>query len=134
MMIYRKSNSSKNYNDPSFGSVNMNAMDNNGWTDLMDAASWGQLDYVKFLVVNGADSSIKNKKGKTAAMLAREKGHKEIADYLDYLDPSVQRIKEGIDSVRKNSGSSLELKPGIRGMLRTGQEYTTKRRGVSYVA
>ena len=109
--------------------ADVNAKGGYGKTALMDAAWNGYLDVVKFLVEKGADTSVENKEGKTAAMLARESGHKEVADYLDPLT----QFKERIENTGKgNDGSSLELKPGIRGMLRTGQEYTAMRHGVSY--
>ena len=109
----------------------VDARDNYGWTALMRAAMWGHLDVVKFLAELGADLSAKNNEGKTVMMIARENSRKGVADYLDPLT----QFKERIENTGKgNDGSGLELKPDIRGMLRTekGHEYNVARHGVSY--
>jgi len=89
----------------------------------------GHLDVVKLLVEHGADLSLKDNEGKTAAMIARENGHNDIADYLDPLT----QFKERMNSTGKSNDGSLALKPEIRGILRTEQEYNVAKRGVSYV-
>ena len=108
----------------------VDAKDKDGWTAMMWAAADGYLDVVKYLAEHGADLSLKNGEGKTAEMLARERGYKEIVDYLDTLT----QFKDRTEGIGKTNGSGLELKPGIRSMLRTGQEYNAARHGVSYVA
>ncbi len=114
--------------------VDVNVKNYNGETALMKAAFWGNSDNVRLLAEHGADPGVKNDEGKTAAMISREKGHKEVADYLDSYLNSLIRVKERIDSVGKNDGSGLALKPEIRDMLRIGkgQEYNVARHGVSY--
>jgi ankyrin repeat protein len=51
-------------------------------TLLHDAAYNGALNSVKFLIAKGLDPDAKNSEGKTPAMLASEKGHKECAEEL----------------------------------------------------
>ncbi|PWQ93574.1 ankyrin repeat domain-containing protein [Leucothrix arctica] len=52
--------------------ANINVMDNFGETALMSAAGFGNTGKVKFLLENGADKSLKNKKGQLAADLAKD--------------------------------------------------------------
>ncbi|HEV2601735.1 MAG TPA: ankyrin repeat domain-containing protein [Candidatus Babeliales bacterium] len=51
-------------------------------TPLMYAVEKGKLDAVRFLVEAGVDFAAKNKNGKTAWDIAKDKGHIEIAAYL----------------------------------------------------
>ncbi len=60
----------------------INMQDIDGWTPLMNAAYWNQLDMVKLLIKHHADTQIKSKEGKTALHLAQEKHHKKIIAYL----------------------------------------------------
>lgn len=53
-----------------------------GNSALALAAMSGHRDVVEHLLAHGADASIKNTEGKTAAMLAEAKGHSEIAALL----------------------------------------------------
>jgi ankyrin repeat protein len=53
------------------------------FTPLHYAVANGSLDIAKLLVSLGVDSGAKTNDGKTAIELAREKGHKEIANYLE---------------------------------------------------
>lgn len=53
-----------------------------GWIPIHAAAQNGDLAMTQLLLRHGADPSIANDEGKTAAMVAREKGHQEIAEML----------------------------------------------------
>lgn len=53
-----------------------------GNTPLMFAAYKGSLPIVKLLLANGADKTVKNKAGRTAAFFARQSGNKELQDLL----------------------------------------------------
>jgi death-associated protein kinase len=52
-------------------------------TPLHYAAWEGHLSVVKLLVDSGADVSVKSGDGRTASDLARSKGKKDVADWLD---------------------------------------------------
>lgn len=56
--------------------------DLNGFTPLMWAAIKDRKDLVKTLLNNGADVNIKDDEGKTALVIAREKGHLETLELL----------------------------------------------------
>ena len=111
--------------------MEVDARDKDGWTALIWAAWKGHLDIVKYLAEQGADLSVKDNKGDTASMIARKNNYKEVADYLDPLT----QFKKRMESIVKGDNDNSELKPGIRGMLRTGkgQEYSIAKHGVSYV-
>jgi ankyrin repeat protein len=64
------------------GGADVNARQVNGWTPLHGAALNGSLLSVERLLAAGADSTARNDDGATAADLAREAGHTEIADRL----------------------------------------------------
>jgi ankyrin repeat protein len=59
-----------------------NARQQVGYTPLMGAASAGRQDLADLLLRHGADPSLKNDEGKTAADIAREKGHAALAARL----------------------------------------------------
>ena len=59
-----------------------NARNEHGITPLMNAAWFGCRDSVKELLRRGADSSIRDTKGKSASDLAIERGHKDIEEIL----------------------------------------------------
>lgn len=70
----------------------VNTRDQQGWTPLHAAAYRGRLDFVKWLVENGADVRVKNNDGKKAVEIAggywtkETKKHKaEIVEYLTGL-------------------------------------------------
>lgn len=50
-----------------------------GWTPLMCAANAGQVEVVKRLLARGADPTVADEHGRTAASLAAEEGHPEVA-------------------------------------------------------
>jgi len=63
----------------------LDAVDNNGRTALMQAAFKGRLQVVEQLVASGADTSIRDKEGNTAEDNARLKGATNTADFLASL-------------------------------------------------
>lgn len=62
--------------------VDVNKQDVYGKTALMYAAQRGHALLAQKLIMHGADCTIKSNKGNTAADVADQKGHKEIADLL----------------------------------------------------
>lgn len=63
-------------------SVDVNGVDADGNTALIEAARFGHDDVITALLVARADVSAKNKQGKTALMLASEGGHDECVRLL----------------------------------------------------
>jgi ankyrin repeat protein len=63
-------------------SANINAVDKNGWSALMFAASQDESDIVRILMSRGADPNLKSKEGETALMIATSGQHKETAGVL----------------------------------------------------
>lgn len=61
----------------------VNARQQGGWVPIHAAAQNGDRPMVELLLKHGADSKLANDDGKTPAMVAREKGHEEIAALLD---------------------------------------------------
>ena len=51
-------------------------------TALMWAAGMGHAETVRLLLQHGADASLSDDRGKTAAQMAREAGHAKVADML----------------------------------------------------
>ena len=62
--------------------VNINALDDKGFTPLMIAAENGQISNVAFLIKKGADVNFKSKDNYTALILAAVSGNKEIIEIL----------------------------------------------------
>jgi len=60
-----------------------NAPQKQGYTPLMIAAGNGFVDAVDVLLAAGADCTLKQAEGKSAADLARERGHNELAKRLE---------------------------------------------------
>lgn len=60
-----------------------NALQKQGYTPLMIAAGNGFVDAVDVLLAAGADRSLKQAEGKSAADLARERGHHDLAKRLE---------------------------------------------------
>ena len=60
----------------------VNARQQAGWVPIHAAAQNGDRPMVELLLEHGADPKLVNDQGKTAAMVAREKGHAEIATLL----------------------------------------------------
>jgi ankyrin repeat protein len=66
-----------------------NARQTGGYTAIFSAAAANRRDLVELLVTGGADPAILNDFGQSAAGFARERGHAELADWLESL-PSHQ--------------------------------------------
>jgi hypothetical protein len=60
----------------------VDALDHDGGTPLMDAAWFGCLPAVQLFLARGASASKRNERGQTAADLAHQRGHTEIARVL----------------------------------------------------
>jgi len=63
--------------------ANPNARSTSGGTPLHTAAFTGDRTILDLLLERGGDASIKNEEGKTAAEIARERGHPEMARLLE---------------------------------------------------
>ena len=63
--------------------ADVNARQQLGYTPLMGAAASGRRTLVDLLLRHGADASLRNDEGKTAADIAREHGHGEMASRLE---------------------------------------------------
>src|SRR6267378_1905459 len=61
----------------------VNARQQGGWVPIHAAAQNGDRPMVELLLKHGADPKLVNDQGKTSAMVAREKGHAEIATRLE---------------------------------------------------
>jgi uncharacterized protein len=61
----------------------VNGRQQGGWVPIHAAAQNGDLGMVELLLGHGADPTLANDAGKTAADVAREKGHEEIAALLE---------------------------------------------------
>jgi uncharacterized protein len=60
-----------------------NARQAGGFTPLFSAATANRRDLAELLLAHGADLSVVNDQGKTAAHFARERGHAELAAWLE---------------------------------------------------
>lgn len=67
--------------------VDVNGVDAEGNTALIEAARFGHDDVVEALLIAKADVSVKNKQGKTALMLASEGGHDDCVRLLTQASP-----------------------------------------------
>lgn len=63
--------------------ADVNARQQQGYTPLMGAASAGRDDIAELLLQHGADPALTTEAGKTAADLAREHGHTQLAARLE---------------------------------------------------
>jgi uncharacterized protein len=61
----------------------VNARQQAGWVPIHAAAQNGDRPMVELLLKHRADPKLANDRGKTSAMIAREKGHEEIASVLE---------------------------------------------------
>lgn len=61
----------------------VNARQNGGYTAIHAAAQNGDLAFVELLLQRGADPAVSNSDGQTPAMIARSKGHNEVAARLE---------------------------------------------------
>ena len=62
--------------------IDPNVQDSSGDTALHDAARFGHVNCVKQLIENGADKTVKNNQGKTAADVAMDYDKKDVAALL----------------------------------------------------
>ncbi|HWZ82379.1 MAG TPA: ankyrin repeat domain-containing protein [Terriglobales bacterium] len=62
----------------------INARQQGGWVPLHAAAQNGDRDMVALFLEHKADVVLANDNGKTAAMVAREEGHTQVADVLEH--------------------------------------------------
>lgn len=67
--------------------ADVNGVDADGNTALIEAARFGHDDVVEALLIAKADVSIKNRQGKTALMLASEGGHDDCVRLLTQATP-----------------------------------------------
>ena len=58
---------------------------NPGYTPLITAATRGDLEMVQMFVERGADLSAGDRNGKTALVLAEQRGYTDIGDFLKAL-------------------------------------------------
>lgn len=61
----------------------VNARQQGGWVPIHAAAQNGDLAMVELLLKHHADPKLANSDGSTPAMVAREKGHEELAALLE---------------------------------------------------
>jgi ankyrin repeat protein len=64
-----------------------NARQTAGYTAIFSAAAANRRDLAEILIAHGANPAIQNDFGQTAASFARERGHAELADWLESLRP-----------------------------------------------
>jgi ankyrin repeat protein len=67
--------------------VDVNGIDENGNTPLIEAARFGHDEVVTALIIAKADINVRNNEGKTALMLAAEGGHDETVRRLTEAGP-----------------------------------------------
>jgi ankyrin repeat protein len=100
------------------GKINVNQVDNKGWTLLHHASRHGNLETVKLLVELGADIIIKTKEtNSTAQDLAKTCGSKNVENFLDAESKKIPTLHKSIlsgnlDEVAKliKKGDNLNLK------------------------
>ena len=63
--------------------ADVNASQHGGWTPLHSAAANGDRSVIDLLFAHGADAALANDAGVTPAAFARERGHADIAEYLE---------------------------------------------------
>ncbi|NUR19578.1 MAG: ankyrin repeat domain-containing protein [Gemmatimonadaceae bacterium] len=65
------------------GGADVRAKQHGGWTPVHQAAAAGDRGLVVYLLAKGASAGATNDAGTTPASIARERGHAELADYLE---------------------------------------------------
>ena len=73
--------------------VNVNHSDGYGWTALMCASFAGHEDVVKYLLEHGANKSLVNSHGKTAAQLAEGADAKHVVEVIETFDKKQKKGK-----------------------------------------
>jgi ankyrin repeat protein len=65
------------------GGADVNATQHGGWAPIHQAAANGDRDTAALLIARGARAGVANDAGVTAAALARQRGHDELAAWLE---------------------------------------------------
>jgi|CZKL01.1.fsa_nt_gi ankyrin repeat protein len=68
----------------------VNARQVGGFTPIFSAAAANQKDLVELLLAHGADAHLKSDQGKTPAAFARDRGHADLAAWLEALPLSLR--------------------------------------------
>lgn len=63
--------------------ADVNATQHGGWAPIHQAAANGDRETAALLITNGAKARVANDAGVTPIALARERGHAELADWLE---------------------------------------------------
>jgi ankyrin repeat protein len=82
----------------------INDADEEGYTALMHAAKYGNMDAVQSLMNYGANIMMRNKEGDTAFKIAKKAGYKEISDFLkeqEIQEHSSKKIAEELERLNK---------------------------------
>eukprot|EP01114_Cavostelium_apophysatum_P023742 TRINITY_DN9048_c0_g1_i1.p1 TRINITY_DN9048_c0_g1~~TRINITY_DN9048_c0_g1_i1.p1 ORF type:complete len:167 (-),score=26.23 TRINITY_DN9048_c0_g1_i1:7-507(-) len=77
----------------------INAQDTQGKTALHEAARWGHLNVIQYLIEQKADPNLKTKEGTSVLHLAALNGHNHVVEYL------VKEVKFNINA-RDNYGDT----------------------------
>ena len=77
----------------SSGQLDLDAVDEFGWTMLMCASCAGHTETVQYLLSLGADCTVKDKKGCTAIDLAVKNGHSSVEELISLSIFDSQRVK-----------------------------------------
>lgn len=100
----------------SYGAALINHKDFYGWTALMAAAREGRTSTIAILLDFGADPSLKDDHGKTAADYARKMNYHAIAENLDKAQSEIiqkraraqeteerEAVKKQVNNLQKNA-------------------------------
>uniref|UniRef100_A0A5S6Q686 G-patch domain-containing protein n=1 Tax=Trichuris muris TaxID=70415 RepID=A0A5S6Q686_TRIMR len=94
------------------GAIDINFVDDFGWSALMCASYGGHLRTVAFLLRNGADASLRCRNGQSAADLASKAGHLHVQAFLAQNDVRVERrISSDATELVRCEGSSSDSPP-----------------------
>ncbi|KAG5675097.1 hypothetical protein PVAND_005029 [Polypedilum vanderplanki] len=87
--------------------VDINAVDNFGWTALMMAACENSLESFQLLLNCGADLKIQDRTGNTATSLAKKKNHKEILNAIEEFLNRQDESGSSSDEDEEESGTDF---------------------------
>ena len=115
------------------GKVDINGKDQKGWTALMHAAAAGEARMVAFLMLRGADETIRDAEGHSALMLAAEAGQtvavqmlvdmqnahwdEDVQFRLMQIDPLSPAIRD-YQSLRFTGGEKLQDRRGETALMK----------------